>query len=304
MADVGQITTRAKLEVERARARHGSVDILVTTFRRFSANDGGVLAAALTYYTFFSVFPLLLFAASAVGYLTFLSGGIRESLLRSGIEGVPLLNQILTFDMLESLQENRGTLAIVGSLLALYSGSGAVVALEHALNRINCARDEETFFGKRIKSLKWLGFLGVGALASFGTTALVQIAASKIGSGAGVEFLLGVVLSVLSIGVNTGIFATAFKLLPNKERSWRDVLPGAVIAATAFEILKLLGARYLGAGAEGRSQTFGAFSAAAGLLVASYLLSQIILLAAEVNAVLAERRETRSSQVERSQQEA
>lgn len=172
------------------------------------------------------------------------------------------------------------------------------------MNRINCARDEETFFGKRIKSLKWLGFLGVGALASFGTTALVQIAASKIGSGAGVEFLLGVVLSVLSIGVNTGIFATAFKLLPNKERSWRDVLPGAVIAATAFEILKLLGARYLGAGAEGRSQTFGAFSAAAGLLVASYLLSQIILLAAEVNAVLAERRETRSSQVERSQQEA
>lgn len=304
MADVGQITTRAKLEVERARARHGSVDILVTTFRRFSANDGGVLAAALTYYTFFSVFPLLLFAASAVGYLTFLSGDIRESLLRSGIEGVPLLNQILTFDMLESLKENRGTLAIVGLLLALYSGSGAVVALEHALNRINCVEDEETFFGKRIKSLKWLGFLGVGALASFGTTALVQIAASKIGSGAVVEFLLGVVLSVLSIGVNTGVFATAFKLLPNKERSWRDVLPGAVIAATAFEILKLLGARYLGAGAEGRSQTFGAFAAAAGLLVASYLLSQIILLAAEVNAVLAERRETRSSQVERSQQEA
>lgn len=301
MADVGQITTRAKLEVERARARHGSVDILVTTFRRFSANDGGVLAAALTYYTFFSVFPLLLFAASAVGYLTFLSGGIRESLLRSGIEGVPLLNQILTFDMLESLKENRGTLAFVGLLLALYSGSGAVVALEHALNRINCARDEETFFGKRIKSLKWLGFLGVATLASFGTTALVKIG-SKIGSGAAVEFLLAVVLSVLSIGMNTGIFATAFKLLPNKERSWRDVLPGAVIAATAFEILKLLGARYLGAGAEGRSQTFGAFSAAAGLLVASYLLSQIILLAAEVNAVLAERRETRSSQVERSQE--
>ena len=287
-----------KLKVEHARARFGIVDVVITTFRRFSANDGGVLAAALTYYMFFSVFPLLLFSASAVGYLTFLSEGFRENLLRSGLEGVPLLNQILTYDMLESLKENRGTLAIVGLLLALYSGSGAVVALRHGLNRIDCVEDEGNFLAKRLDSLRWLAYLGLAAVVSFTATVLVQVLGSKVGSSTLATLLVSVVLSVVAVAVNTGIFATAFKYLSNKERSWREVFPGALVAAIAFEVLKLAGGAYLSAGAQGRSRTFGAFSAAAGLLVASYLLAQVTLLSAELNAVLAERSERRTTKPE------
>ena len=295
MADVGRITTRLKLRVERARARYGLVDVVVSTFRRFSANDGGVLAAALTYYMFFSIFPLLLFSASAVGYLTFLSEGFRDNLLRSGLEGVPLFNQILTFDVLESIKENRGTLAIAGLLLALYSGSGAVVALRHGLNRIDCVEDEGNFFAKRLDSLKWLAYLGLATVVSFAATVLVGVVGAKAGSSTVATVLVSVTLGVVAVGVNTGIFLTAFRFLSNKGRSWREVFPGALVAAIAFEVLKLVGGAYLSAGAQGRSRTFGAFSAAAGLLVASYLLAQVTLLAAELNAVLAERNERRTT---------
>ena len=63
----------------------------------------------------------------------------------------------------------------------------------------------------------------------------------------------------------------------------------ALLAGGVFEILKTVGTLYIARGQQGREATFGAFATAATLLVASYLLSQITLLAAELNAVLAER---------------
>jgi uncharacterized BrkB/YihY/UPF0761 family membrane protein len=78
---------------------------------------------------------------------------------------------------------------------------------------------------------------------------------------------------------------------------------GAVVAALLFELLKEFGTWYLSRGAEGREAAFGVFASAAGLLVASYLLAQVILLAAELNDVLAQRRVTRQSSIEEAKEE-
>ena len=292
---MGGVGARAKLEVERARARYAYVDVTVRTLKRFSEDDGGVLAAALTYYFFFSIFPLLIFAASAIGYLTFLSEAFRERVLAAGLEGVPLLNQILSVENLELMQERRGTLVVVGLILALYSGTGCIVALEHALNRINRAEHEPGFVPKRLASLRWLAVFGLAAIVALGLGAAVQFAARVLGASVIVAVAVSIAMAAVSVSVNLALFSTAFRFLTIREWSWRDVLPGALLAAVAFEILKVVGGQYLATGSQGREATFGAFAAAAGLLVASYLLAQIILLAAELNAVLAERRETRQS---------
>jgi membrane protein len=291
----GGVGARARLGVERARARYGYVDVTVRTFKRFSEDDGGVLAAALTYYFFFSIFPLLIFTASAIGFLTFLSEAFRERVLAAGLEGVPLLSQILSVENLTLMQQRRGTLVVVGLILALYSGTGCIVALEHALNRINRVEHEPGFVPKRVASLRWLGVFGLAAIVSIALGASVQFAARALGGSVFVAVAVSVAMAAVSTSVNLVLFATAFRFLTVKEWSWRDVLPGALLAAVAFEVLKLVGAQYLATGSQGREATFGAFAAAAGLLVASYLLAQIILLAAELNAVFAERRETRQS---------
>lgn len=280
------MVARAKLELERARARCGPLDVAVRTFRRFSEDDGGVLAAALTYYTFFSIFPLLIFSAAFIGYLSFLNEEFRRKLLETGLESIPLLNQLLTADSIGTMQERRGVLVVVGLLLTLYAGSGGIVALGHALNRINHVDQERSFVAKRVVSLKWLGVLGLAALATLALGTLGGLAPNVLGA---------VGLALASLAVNTGIFLTAFKFLTAKHYEWREVLPGAAAGAVALEVLKQFGALYLDAGARGRNATFGAFTTAAGLLVASYLLAQIVLVAAELNAVLAERREVRQS---------
>lgn len=279
---------QAKLRIERARARYAFADIVVRTFRRFSEDDGGVMAASLTYYMFFSIFPMLLFAAAVLGFVARVDDTLSvQEILKATVDTFPLLGAVLTEDALEAIRNRSGQLALAGAVLALYSGSGGVVALGHALNRINREGQERSFVGKRLASVKWLAMLGIGVILSIVLGSVLTFAGTLAVAGA----------IVAGAGLNVGLFMTAFKYLPNKRRAWSEVLPGAVVAGIAFEILKQLGTLYLSSGQAGRDATFGAFATTATFLVASYLLAQITLLAAEVNAVLAERRATRRSSV-------
>lgn len=286
MEAIKRPAARAKLQVQRARAKWGWFDVAFRTFKRFGEDDGGSYAAALTYYTFFSIFPMLLFAAAILGSITFGNTELQERIFDSGLRTIPILKDVLTPESLETMMRNKGSIALTGLVLALYSGSGAIVALEHALNKINHITEEPNFLQKRLRSLLWLAILG---LAAIGSLALSVVAGFAPGALATIAAVIG------GLAVNTAIFASAYRFLTAKDETWREVLPGAVIAAVFFEVLKVAGASYLARGETARSETFGAFAAAAGLLVASYLIAQITLLAAEVNAVLAERRTTRES---------
>ena len=294
MDRIKRLIAQAQLALERARARYGVVDIVMRTFKRFSEDDGGPRSAALTYYIFFSIFPLVLFAVSALGYVAFLSESTKRELIDAGVDAFPMLRDVLNPNGLEQIVQNRGSLAGIGLVLALYSGTGVVLALAHALNRIHHIEDEGNFLQKRLWSLKWLGALGLAAVGTVAAGTVARVVSDVLGGGAGAAVVTALLLAVGFL-LNLLVFMTAFRFLTRKEQSWRDVLPGALIGATAFEILKYVGAAYIQRGSQAREATFGAFATAAAFLVASYLLSQIILLSAELNAVLAERRMTRTS---------
>ena len=296
MISAKRIVAQAKLRFERARADHGVFDIAVRTFKRYSEDDGGSYAASLTYFTFFSIFPLLLFSVSILGYLTFVNPELRADLLRSGLEAFPVVGSILTNDSLDTIEAHRGSLALTGIILALYSGSGAVVALEHALNKVARVDNDPPFLEKRLRSLKWLAILGLSGMLSVALGGVTNYAAGFFGQTGAEDEVARLLGHAGGISVSLLLFMTSFRFLPALERRWRDVLPGALIAATGFELLKVFGSWYLERGSATREATFGAFTAAAGLLVACYLLSQVILLSAEANAVLFERRAVRQSE--------
>lgn len=292
MAELSKLGVQAKRAVEVARSRSTAVDVVVRVFKRFSEDEGGTLAAALTYYTFFSIFPLLLFSASALGYITLGNAELRDQIIQKGIDAIPLLGDALTSSGLEQLGRARGSLALTALAMGLYAGSGGVVALEHALNRIYRVTEEPKFVQKRLRSLKWLALIGAAVVLSVGASTagslLPKVVTDLPGVLSTLTFLIGVAMTLF-------VFVAMFKFLPARRLSWKEIFPGAVTAAVAFEILKVAGGAYLARGETVRSNTFGTFAASAGLLVASYLVSQVTLLCAEVNAVLAERRTTRQS---------
>lgn len=292
MPDMERVVARLKLPLEKARAEYGIVDIVVRVFKRFSEDDGSSYTAALTYYLFFSIFPLLIFAAAILGYVTFGNENLQDEIFDQGIKTVPLIKDALTPGGLEAIENARKQLALAGAALALYTGSGAVVALEHALNRLHRIFDEPNFLQKRLRSLRWLVILGAGGVASMGVSTLTTFAGQVLGKESPIVAAFG---HATAIGLSTLIFATAYKFLPARHLSWREVLPGALIGAIAFEILKWAGTEIVARGRATRNDTFGAFAAAAVLLIASSLLARITLMAAEVNIVLEERRLTRQS---------
>ncbi|HYI46566.1 MAG TPA: YihY/virulence factor BrkB family protein [Actinomycetota bacterium] len=283
---VKRVPVRAKLQMERARARFAGVDIAFRTFKRFSLDDGSSHAAALTYYAFFSIFPLLLFGAAIIGYLTFGNDELRKQILDSAINGIPLMRDALGAESLARIEANRRTIALTGLGLALYAGSGAIVALEHALNKIHRVQVEPGFVAKRLRSIKWLTILGVAALGSMALGGVAGFVPNFFTAAAAV---LG------GFAINVFIFATAFKFLPNTVVTWREVLPGAVFTGLVFEALKFIGTFFLSQGESARTASFGTLAGAATLLIASYLLSQVVLLAAELNAVICERRVVRGT---------
>ena len=280
----------AKVRAERARTRWPWFDVALSTARRYSNDDAGSYAASLTYYLFFSLFPLIILAVSIIGLLTFLNPDLREDLLEAGLRSNPLVQSVLSFETLRSIEERAGSLALAAIALALYTGTGTVVALTHALNKINRVPVERTFLGKRWNALKWLAMLAMITLLSLVPSVLAQFAAGQSGLA---SVLLGLAARVVAAAVNALVFLTAFKVLPNATIRWSEALPGAIVAGAAFELLKVFGAMYLQQGAQVRNQAFGVFAAGAGLLVIPFLAAQMTLLAAELNAVLADRRTAR-----------
>ncbi len=294
------IPQQIKLRVERARARFGLVDIAIRVFKRYSEDEGGPSAAALTYFTFFSIFPMLLFGAALLGWVSANNPELQQQVLEAGVDAFPMISEVLEPEGLEFIQNQASGFAITGVVLALYAGSGGIGALQHALNKIYRVKKEPGFVPKRLKSLMWLGILGVGAVLTVGSVVLFQYAGAFFESLGGSESIFtGVAGHLVGFGVGLLLFATAYRFLPAVKLGWRDVLPGAIAAAIGLEVLKEFGATYLAGGADSREATFGVFAAAAGLLVASYLLCQLILLCAEINAVLAERRAVRQSSLTR-----
>ena len=282
------VTDRAKALLADARERSRVIDVVAATFQRYSDDDGGSYAAALTYYTFFSIFPLLLFGAAVLGYLTFNDPGLREDLFKEGLKTVPVIRDAFEPKGVDAIIANRRAIALTALGLALYSGTGAVVALQHALNKIHRLEDEPGWLAKRLRSVKWLAILGVGGLLAVGVGTVAGFAETLLGDGALGATAATVAALAGGVLVTTLLFATAYKFLPARKQTWRQVLPGALVAAVLFQILNLAGTTYLARGESTRNDTFGTFAAAATLLVASYLISQITLLAAEVNLVLAE----------------
>jgi YihY family inner membrane protein len=293
MSAVEDIKVEAKRRIAVARAEHSVIDIVVRTFRRFSEDEGGPSAAALTYYFFFSIFPLLLFVGSLLGLATFLSQDFREDLLRAGLDAAPLMRDVLTPDGLQVLQDKRSQFALVALVMALYAGSGVIVAMEHALNKINRCTTELSFIQKRLRSFKFMALFAAGGLVSLSLSALGRFIGSVSELGMAGSILGSVIAYAGAIAVTTALFAACYKMLPACELSWSEVLPGAIATAVVFEIIKFFGGAYLAQGEATRNDTFGAFATAAGLLIASYLLAQVTLLAAELNAVISERRRLR-----------
>jgi uncharacterized BrkB/YihY/UPF0761 family membrane protein len=92
---------------------------------------------------------------------------------------------------------------------------------------------------------------------------------------------------VISTLVNFVVFLAAMKLLTVAKVSWRQLLPGAIVAALAGVALQTLGTYIVGHTFKNASNTYGTLGTVIALLSWIYLQAQVFLFAAEINTVRA-----------------
>jgi len=274
----------------------GVFGVIKRSIRAFLDNDCMSAAAALSYYTVFSlpaVLVLLLLVLGAIMDPQDVRGGLEvqlQSLMGSGAaEGVR--------SILEHADRPGGGLVptLVGVGALLFGATGAVMQLQKALNR---AWEVEAtgggimrFILKRIFSLGLILAIAFFLLVSLAVSALLSALGDRIASylPAGISSTALLVLNlVISLAVIGLLFGVMFKFLPDAKIAWRDVRVGALVTAVLFMVGKFLIGFYIGKSNPG--EAYGAAGSLAVLLLWIYYSSIIVLFGATLTQVWATRR--------------
>jgi inner membrane protein YhjD len=250
---------------------------------KFVDDQGGYLAALITYYGFVSLFPLLLLLVSILGYTLHGNPALQQALIGSALQHFPIIGPQLQQNV-NSIHGSRAGV-ILGIVGAVYGGLGVSVAIQTALNRVwavpRYARPDPIF--SRVRGLMLFVLLGGLVLITTAVSAAGPVAAS-LGYGGAWTRLAAI---VIAIAANVGIVLLAFRILTAHEIRLADLVPGAVCAGIGVHALQIGGAFFVGYELRGASQIYGVFGLVLGLLAYLYILSVIVVFCAEINVVRA-----------------
>ncbi len=262
----------------------------------WSKDNASRLAAALAYYTVFSLAPLLVLVILITGLVW------RQDVVRAQIlHQVQALVGAQGADFVSSLVNHKGSFqqgvlaSVVGVIALIFGALGVFSALQGSLNTIwNVQMKKAANFWESIKQVVMNRLLSFTMILGIGFLLLVSLVISTA-----LTALQGVVTNILpfpklavelvnlviSIGVITVLFAMMFKLLPDAKIAWGDVWVGAFITAVLFAIGKTIIGLYLGS-----SSVASAYGAAGSLIIVLlwvYYSAQILFFGAELTQVYA-----------------
>jgi YihY family inner membrane protein len=273
---------RGLKHLDATQRRHSWLAFPVAVVKKFGDDQAGRLAALVAYYGFFSLFPLLLVMVTVLGYVLSGNDDLQQRVLDSALTQFPVIGDQIN-ENVDSLNGNLVAL-LIGVIGALWAGLAALQAMQTAMNEVWDVpiKERPNFLTSRLRALLMLVVLGGGVIGI-----VVLGAAGTFSQSLGVAAI--VLSAVLAFVLATGVFLLAFRVLPTHVVPWRSLLPGALVAATGFLALQLIGGYYVSHAVKGASQSYGVFAVVIGLLSWMHLQAQIALFAAEVN-VVSERR--------------
>jgi membrane protein len=276
-----QRTLRA---ADRWQQRHRWPAFGIAAWKKFGDDQAGNLAALIAYYAFASIFPLLLVLVTVLDLVLSHNPAARERLLNSALAGFPLIGNQLKQNV-HTLGQT-GAALVIGLVLTFLGGLGVATAMQNALNaawEVPFAR-RPGFPRSLLRSIALILVVGIGQIVTF-TLSGIAGGTGHVISGTGAH----VAAVALSLLLNIGLFWAGFRLATAPEVAARDLLPGALIAAPAWQVLQLAGG-YLVAHQLARSSSlYGTFGVVLGLMAWLYLEAQITLYAVEVNVTAVRR---------------
>jgi membrane protein len=270
--------------------------MLKAAFQEWNEDKAARLAAALAYYTLFSLAPLLILVIAIAG-LFFDSTAVRQQIMGQvealiGGTSADFVSTIL--DNANRPGNNSGIIASLISVgLLLVGATGVLTQLQLSLNTIWSveARPDIGFLNLLRKRL-----LSLGMIIVIGFLLLVSLVISSVIAGfsdylntlaPSLDTIVQLLNFVVSFGITTLLFAMIFKFLPDVVITWGDVWFGSAATAILFSLGKFLIGLYLGNSSFGSS--YGAAGSVIILLVWVFFSAQILFYGAELTQIYSRR---------------
>lgn len=266
--------------------------LLKEAFSEWQRDKASLLAAALAYYTVFSITPLLVIAIAIAGAVFGQDAAKGEIVQQiNGLVGQQGAQAIETA-LANANQPQLGSIASIISVVVLLIGASGVFAqLQEALNTVWNVKAKPDggiwqFIRKRLLSFAMVLAIGFLLLVSLILSAILSgISKLEINLIPGLSPLWQLLNVAISFGLITLLFALIYKYLPDVKIRWKDVWVGAIITALLFTLGKFLIGIYLG-----RASLGSAYGAAGSLIVFLawvFYSAQILLFGAELTQVYA-----------------
>ena len=269
------------------------LQMIKRTVKDFLADDCPAMAASMSYFTVFSLAPLLVLTLLVVGVFVDpadLQGHIHNQIATLiGSDGAQQIDEMV---LSANQSSNRGPVPTILGILALLVGAtGAFGALQSALNRVWDVKADprrggiKSFLGKRLLSLGMVGTIAFLLLVSLVVSAALSAFGDRLGAMLGgiSGTIMQIAQVVFSLAVVSILFAAIFKILPDARIAWRDVWVGALFTTVLFVAGKFVIGFYLSRAEPGSS--FGAAGALAVILIWVYYSAMIVFLGAEFTQV-------------------
>lgn len=287
MASKGTDALKALYDRLPVPVRYG-IDVLQSAARNWSRSQAFIYAAALAFFTVFSIAPVMIVVVALVGVV------LGQSAARG--ELMSQLQQFLGSDaarivetaVVNSRIEHSGIWPTVVGVAAILAGATTVFAqMQKSLNQIWGVAPRPSRSGlwrlikARLLSLAVVLAIGFVLLVSL----LLSVALRAVMNFAGQWLplpgwiMVGVEI-VLSLAVVTVLFAAIFRILPDVVLRWRDVLAGALVTALLFTVGRSLIALYLANTAT--ASTYGAAGSLVLLLLWVNYSALILLFGAAI----------------------
>lgn len=270
--------------------------MIVTAAKAWVEDYAQSMGAALSYYTLFSLAPLLIIVIAIAGMVFGQEAAHGEIVAQlRGILGEE--GAVAVEGMLKAAREpTQGVVATIVGVAILLLGATAVFGeLQNALDRIWRVPAQKQKSGiwqlLRTRLLSFGLVLGLGFLLIVSLVVSAVLAAlGKWWSGwfAGWDVFLEILNFAVSLGIFTLLFAMIYKTMPRAKISWRDVWTGAAVTALLFTLGKVLIGLYLGKSS--LASGFGAAGSLVALIAWVYYSAQIFLFGAEYTWVYASQR--------------
>lgn len=269
--------------------------IIIKSFNAFMADKGLKLSASLSYYTIFSLGPMLVVLLSVAGFFYQEKQDLQEKVFEEiqGFIGTEAALQVQTLLKNLALSGDSVVAIIIGVITLLIGATGIFIEIQDSINQIWKVKAVPKkgwlkLLKDRFLSLSMVGSLGFLLIVSLIINGMVSAVSTVLSNHLpeNTLFLFDVVNLMITFLVLVFLFSIIYKVLPDAEIPWRGVRTGAIFTSLLFMLGEYLIKLYIGYTAVG--SVYGAAGTLVVIAVWVYYSAAILFFGAEFTKVYAE----------------